>query len=170
MTCEAPSSIEFEDRKLFAARLTPHRSLTRGNFRLLFLIFSGASLFSSLLFVIMGAWPVAGFMGLDVAIFYFAFRANFNAARAYEDVHVTPFELLFAKVSASGRRAEWRFNPAWVRLEREDDEEFGTLRLALVTRGKSVEIGSFLGPGEKADFASELARALAEARRGPRFS
>jgi len=162
--------VEPENQRLFAARIKPYRSLTRRNFHLILMVFSGASLFSSLPFIFLGAWPIAGFMGVDVILFYFAFRANFNAARAYEDVQVTHFELLLAKVSARGQRAEWRFNPAWVRLEREEHEEFGTQRLALVSRGKSVEIAGFLGPGEKADFASALSRALAEARRGPRFS
>jgi uncharacterized membrane protein len=134
------------------------------------MFFLGANIFTSLPFIILGAWPVAGFMGLDVALLYMAFKANFRAARAYEDVQVTPFELLVAKVSAQGQRAEWRFNPAFVRLEREEHEEFGTLRLALVSRGRSIEVAAFLGPGEKADFASALNRALAEARRGPRFS
>lgn len=159
-----------ENRRIFAARLKPYRSLTRRNFHVIMMIFSGASLFSSLPFVLFGAWPVAGFMGLDAALFYFAFRANFNAARAYEDVLVTHFELSLAKVSARGRRMEWRFNPAFVRLEREEHEEFGTQRLALVSRGRSVEIAGFLGPGEKADFARALQQALIEARRGPRFS
>jgi uncharacterized membrane protein len=164
------NGLEPETRRLFAARLKPYRSLTRRNFHLILLVFSGASLFSSLPFILFGAWPVAGFMGLDLVLFYLAFRANFIAARAYEDVHVTHFELRFAKVSPKGRRAEWRFNPAWVRLEREEHEEFGTQRLALVSRGRSVEIAGFLGPEQKADFASALSRALAEARRGPRFS
>jgi uncharacterized membrane protein len=160
---------EDQDPALFAARLQPHRSLGRRNFRLLMMLFLGANFFTSLPFVFLGAWPVAGFVGLDVVLFYIAFKANYHAARAYEDVRVTAFELRVAKVSAKGQRAEWRFNPAFVRLEREEDEEFGTLRLALVSRGKSVEVAAFLGPGEKADFASALARALAEARRGPRF-
>jgi uncharacterized membrane protein len=159
-----------ENLRLFSVRLKPHRSLTRRNFHILMAIFSGASFFSTLPFIFLGAWPVAGFMGLDVALFYFAFRANFRAARAYEDVQVTFFELIFAKVSATGQRAEWRFNPAWVRLEREEHEEFGTQRLALVSRGEAVEIGAFLGPEDKADFATGLSRALAEARRGPRYS
>jgi len=161
---------DLQNQRLFSARLKPHRSLTRRNFHVLLMVFSGASLFPSLLFVLLGAWPVVGFMGLDVAIFYVAFLANFRAARAYEDVQVTPFELRLAKVSAKGRRAEWRFNPVWVRLEREEHEEFGTQRLALVSRGRSVEVAAFLGPDEKADFAAALSRALAEARRGPRYS
>ncbi len=158
------------DKPILSLRLKPHRSLTKGNFRLLLLIFVGASVFSSLPFILLGAWPVAGFMGLDVAALYFAFRANFRAARAYEDLLLTPFELRFAKVSAKGARAEWRFNPAWVRLDRVEHEEFGTQRLAFVSRGRSVEVGLFLGPGEKARLAVNLSSALAEARRGPRFS
>ncbi len=157
-------------RRILSVRLYPHRSLTRRNFHILMMLFSMVSFATSLPFVIMGAWPVAGFMGLDVALFYFAFRANFRAARAYEDVRVTPLELLLAKVSPTGTRAEWRFNPSWVRLHKEDHEEFGVQRLALVSRGQSVEIGHFLGPDEKARFAEGLSQALAEARRGPRFS
>lgn len=161
---------ELENSRLFAARLKPHRSLTRRNFHLLMGIFSAVGFVTALSFVLYGAWPVAGFMGIDVAIFYFAFRASFHAARAYDDVEVTFFELMLAKVGARGERAEWRFNPAFVRLEREQHKESGALRLALVSRGKAVEVAACLGPAAKAGFATDLARVLAEARRGPRFS
>ena len=156
--------------RLFDVRLVPHRSLSLGNFRLLMLVFGGAGLFTSIPFVAMGAWPVAGFMGLDVAILYLAFRVNFDAARAYEDILVTPLELLLAKVSAKGLRREFRFHPAWTRLDKEEHEEFGVQRIELRSRGRSVEIGSFLGAGAKADLASGLMRALNDAKRGPRFS
>lgn len=159
-----------QDLPLFSARLKPHRSLSRRNFRLLIAIFAFLSFFWSLPFFLLGAWPVVGFLGLVVAIFYFAFRANFKAARAYEDLQLTFFELLLTKVSAKGNRAEWRFCPSFVRLEEERHEEFGTRRLALVSRGKAVEFAAFLGPRAKADLAASLSRALNEARRGPRFS
>lgn len=157
------------DPALFSARLQPHRSLRRRNFRLMMMAFLGANVLTSLPFILFGAWPVAGFLGLDVFLFYLAFKANYRDARAYEDVRVTAFELLLAKVSPKGRRAEWRFNPAFVRLERKEDEEFGTLGLALVSRGKSVEVAAFLGPDEKAHFAVALNQALAQARRWRRF-
>jgi uncharacterized membrane protein len=158
------------DTQIFAVRLRPHRSLTAGNFRLLMLVFTCASSFVTLPFFLIGAWPIVGFMGLDVALFYLAFRASFRSARAYEDVTLTPVELQVAKVSAAGARAEWRFNPVWVRLEREEHEAYGTRSLALVSRGQRLEIARFLGPGQKAEFAEGLTRALAEARRGPQFS
>ena len=112
-------------------------SLSKKNFYILLMIFSLISFATTIPFVIAGAWPIAGFMGLDVALFYLAFRANFNAAKAYEDVRVTPLELRLAKVSAKGQRAEWRFNPSWVRLDQVSHEEYGIQRLALVSRGQS---------------------------------
>jgi uncharacterized membrane protein len=170
LSIHIPEENDPAERRIFAARLHPHRSLSRRNFHILILVFSAISFTATLPFVFIGAWPVAGFMGLDVALLYFAFRANFRAARAYEDVRVTPLELMLAKVSPKGVKAEWRFHPSWVRLHKEEHEEFGVQKLALVSRGQSVEIGNFLGPEEKARFASGLSRALAEARRGPQFS
>ena len=154
---------------LFSTRLRPHRSLSPRQFRFLLLGIAGVSFVSTLPFVVMGAWPVAGFMGLDVLAVYVAFKASFRSARAYEDVEVTFLQLTLAKVSARGARAEWRFNPSWVRLERQDHAEFGTQRLDLVARASRVEVAGFLGPDAKERFADDLGRALAEARRGHRY-
>ena len=154
---------------LFSTRLHPHRSLNRRQFRFLLLGLAGVSFVATLPFVVMGAWPVAGFMGLDVLAVYVAFTASFRSARAYEDVEVTFLQLTLAKVSARGSRAEWRFNPSWVRLERQDHVEFGTQRLDLVARANRVEVAGFLGPDAKGRFADDLGRALAEARRGYRY-
>jgi uncharacterized membrane protein len=155
---------------LFNARLEPHRSLDKRGFRFLMLACCAISTLYSLPFYLIGAWPVVGFLGLDVLLLYVAFRANFRAARAYELLRLTPLELLFARVSSRGARQEWRFNPVWVRFERVEHEEFGTQRLALVSHGKSVEVGRFLGPDQKAALARAFSAALAKARRGARFS
>jgi uncharacterized membrane protein len=156
--------------QIFAARIRPHRSLSQQNFRLLLIVFCGAAFFTSLPFLFLGAWPVVGFMGLDVLLFWWAFRVNLRDARAYEDVSVTPLELTLAKVSPSGERAEWRWNPIWVRLVREEDEDYGVTRVALVSRNSEVEVAGFLGPAARAEFAAGLSLALTEAKRGPRFS
>ncbi len=157
------------DAQIFAARLTPHRSLNPRQFHILLAAFCAIIFATGLPFVILGAWPVAGFMGLDVALVYFAFRASFRSARAYEDVRVTPLELTLAKVSARGARREWRFSPGFVRLEKDEHEEYGVQRLAFVSKGRRVEVAGFLGPDAKADLARDLTRALNEARRGPRW-
>ena len=158
------------DELIFRTRIKPHRSLDGRGFRLLLLIFAGCCTVSSIPFIVLGAWPVAGFLGLDIVLLYGAFRLNYRAARAYEDVSVTPVELNVARVSAAGRRREWRFSPGFVRLERQEIEDFGVTRLDLVSRGRKVEVAAALGPQARADFARDLSLALAQARRGPRFS
>ena len=158
------------DEPILQTRITPHRSLDARSFRLLFAIFAVCCVVSSVPFVILGAWPVAGFFGLDIALLYGAFQLSFRSARAYEDITVTPVELSVARVSAAGRRKEWRFSPGFVRLEREDFEDFGVTRLDLVSRGRRLEVAAALGPQARADFARDLSGALAQARRGPRFS
>ena len=128
---------------------------------------SGMSFASGLLFFILGAWPVTGFLGLDVALVYWAFRANYRSARAYEQIIVTPSELTLRKVSHRGKASEWSFNPMWVKLDREVDEEFGTAQLFLVSRGRKLPVGTFLPPTERESFAAALGAAIGEAKRGP---
>jgi uncharacterized membrane protein len=158
------------DAPLFEDTLRPHRSLGLKGFRILMIAACAATTALSVLFFLLGAWPIVGFLGLDVLAIYIAFRANFRAARACEHFRLTYFELTFARISAKGARREWRFAPLWVRLEREDDEDYGPQRLTLVSRGRSWQIGRHVGPERKAQFAGGLARALVEARRGPRYS
>ncbi len=152
---------------IFSAVLTPHRSLGPTGFLIFMLVLGGMSFASGIMFLIAGAWPVCGFFGLDVLLVYWAFRINYRAAHAYEQVTVTASELTVRKVSHHGRVSEWTLNPVWVRLDRDVHEEFGIERLFLVSRGRKLPIGGFLGPAEKESFAQALGAALGEARRGP---
>ena len=74
----------FSEQVLFEARLSPHRSLSFTGFTILMLVLAGISLAIGITFLMMGAWPVFGFFGLDVALVWLAFRANYREARAYD--------------------------------------------------------------------------------------
>ena len=152
---------------IFSAVITPHRSLGSTGFLILMLAIGAVSFASGVMFLLLGAWPVFGFLGLDVLLIYVAFRVNFRAARAYEEVTVTSSELTVRKVSHRGAVREWTLNPLWVQLDRIVHEEFGIERLFLVSRGRRLSIASFLGPDEKASFAQALSAAIGEAKRGP---
>ena len=162
-----PDNESQQDATIFSAVITPHRSLGRVGFLVLMLAIGGISFIAGMIFLIAGAWPVFGFFGLDVLLVYWAFRANYRAASAYEQVTVTSSELTVRQVSHRGKVSEWMFNPLWVRLDREAHEEFGLQRLFLVSRGRRLAIAGFLGPTEKESFAHALSTALGEARRGP---
>src|SRR5215813_4240981 len=155
------------ERVLFSAVVTPHRSLSPAGFLIVMAALGSVSFMAGMAFLLLGAWPVFGFFGLDVLLVYWAFRANYRAAAAFEEVAVTACELRLRKVSHRGKKSEWSFNPLWVRLERQGHEEFGLERLFLVSRGQRLPIASLLGPKEKESFAAALGAAIAEARRGP---
>jgi uncharacterized membrane protein len=166
MTASNDFDRDGDQPKLFSARLTPHRSLNRTGFLVLMSIVSAASFAAGIAFLLMGAWPVFGFFGLDVLVIYWAFRINFRRAAAVEEISMTPSELRVRRVSHRGHVVEWVLNPLWVRLDQKSHAEFGIERLYLVSKGRRVSIGSFLGPDEKASFAKALLAALQAAKRG----
>jgi uncharacterized membrane protein len=166
MTASNDFDPTLDQPKLFSARLTPHRSLNRTGFLVLMAFLSAVSFAAGVAFLLMGAWPVFGFFGLDVLVIYWAFRVNFRRAAAIEEISVTPSELRVRRISHRGHVVEWVLNPLWVRLDQKTHAEFGIERLYLVSKGRRVSIGSFLGPDEKASFAKALLAALLTAKRG----
>jgi len=156
--------------ELFSALLTPHRSLNRAGFLAVMAFVCVVSFAAGLAFLLMGAWPVLGFFGLDALAIYWAFRINFRRAKASEEILVTPSELRLRRVSHRGHVMEFVLNPLWVQLDRKTHAEFGIENLYLVSKGRRIAIASFLSPDEKASFANALVAALHAARRGPTYN
>lgn len=155
-----------DDAPFFSAMLTPYRSLGPNGFLLLMLFVGAVSFISGLAFLLMGAWPVFGFFGLDALLIWLAFRLNYASAQAYEEVIVSRTEIIIRKVGPGKRRQEYRFNPFWVRLSITKLEDEGVTKLSLTSRGKNVDLGNFLNPEDRTSFAGAMANALATAKAG----
>ncbi|MCF8469803.1 MAG: DUF2244 domain-containing protein [Parvibaculum sp.] len=149
----------------FNALITPHRSLSMRGFTILIGVVAVANFASGIMFMLRGAWPVFGFCGLEVVLVWWAFRANYRAARAYETVQLSDDELRIRRVDAKGRTRAFSFQPLWVRLSliKEPDE---TTHLHLTSRGRALEVAATLSPHERADFARALEAALAKLKAG----
>ena len=147
----------------FSAVLTPHRSLSRKGFVVLMAAICAISFATGLLFFALGAWPVIGFMGLDVALIYLAFRLNFRALRRYETVDLTDDALTVTQVEPSGSSQVFSFNPYWVRLRLEPRIGRST-ELSLASHGQRLVLASFLTDTEREDFALALSSALSATR------
>ena len=152
---------------LLDAVLHPHRSLTPKAFMVLFAVFGVASFTTGIVFASMGAWPVLGFFGVDVLLFYVAFRVSYRNARLCEVVRVTRQQLTVKRVQPDGRQKVWSFQPAWARVELHRPEEHDC-RLAIASGHRSLTVGAFLPPEERVEFATTLRNALREARTFPR--
>lgn len=145
----------------------PHRSLSRSGFLILMGLICACSFMIGLLFFLVGAWPVVGFLGLDVLVVYIAFRLNYRAARAYEVLHLTRSRFEITKVDPRGRGRRAAFEPTWLAVDM-DDPPHRRSKLILRSHGKGLEIGGFLTPSEKLDLARAIRRAL-DAARAPVF-
>jgi uncharacterized membrane protein len=149
----------FPARPFFECVLLPHRSLPSRGFHVMMLALGLVSLAVGIGFVSVGAWPVTGFFGLDVLLLYVAFKANYRSARLRETVKLTTDALVVERVSLSGRRSRWTFQPYWLRIEIDDPPEHDS-QLTLTSHGRSLAIGSFLSPEERLEVALALRAAL----------
>jgi uncharacterized membrane protein len=152
------------DDVIFSATLVPHRSLNRRGFLTLMGGFVALWLAFGLCLWKVGGWPVVGFGGLDVLAIFIAFRLSYRSARAYEEVEVSRTAILVRKVMANGRAQEFSFNPQWVKLEVEEIEDEGVVRVALRARDRRVAVGVFLNPTDRRSFARAFGAALSAAR------
>ena len=148
---------------LFEAILEPHRSLSPRGFLVLISAVVMVSFIAGIAFVMIGAWPVFGFIGLDAVLIYVAFKVNFHSAKIHESVKLTENMLLVERTQPNGQVSSWQFQPYWLRVVIED----GDSRLILSSHGKSVIIGEFLTPSERIDLADNL-RAELDKLRAPR--
>jgi uncharacterized membrane protein len=153
-----PSSPPFFERVLL-----PHRSLALRNFRLLMGLLGLISFAAGVGFVAIGAWPVIGFFGLDVALVYLAFRLNYRTARQSETIRLADDMFTVERISVRGDRRNWRFQPFWVRviLEERPDE---SNRLLVASHGRSLVIGDFVPPATRRELAQALRDSLASWR------
>ena len=151
-------------RPLFAATLTPHRSLSRRGMRIVIAVMAIGASIPGMLFFALGAWPIVGFMGLDVALVWWALSASLREGRQFEVVTLWPDQLELRRVPPSGKEELLRFNPFFVKLVIDRDYNERTTGLHLRTRDSDTEIGSFLTADDKASFAKVFGTALKKAR------
>lgn len=148
--------------KLWQATLTPHRSLDRKGFHVLMGLVILVNLVVAGMFVALGAWPIAGFAGLDVLLVWWAFKVNFADARKLERISITEHELVLDRLSAKHPPEQRRFVRRWVRVELEEDRERELIGNLLLVSGRSrVAVGEFLAPEERKTLAQALKQALA---------
>lgn len=147
----------------YRAVLTPHRSLSPGGFLILMGALGAVSFATGLAFAWIGAWPVLGFFGLDVAIVYVAFRLNYRSGRLQETVEVLPETLTIRRMHPCGKTETYAFQSYWARVHLATGAD-GRSSLRVASHGRETAFGAFLTDGERAELADELRTALNAAR------
>ncbi|WP_331372820.1 DUF2244 domain-containing protein [Sinorhizobium chiapasense] len=162
---EGNAETSINDQPIFAAELTPYRSLGLKGFKVLLMIAGAMSLVHVFVFLVIGAWPIVFFFGLDFVLLFGAFWLNYRSARAREEVSISRTDVSVKKFTPSGRMIEHRFNPFWARFSIRRHQEIGIVSMWIIGGGRQTDIGSFLNRDDRETFALAFARALATARR-----
>ena len=154
--------------KPFRVVLTPYRSLSRTGFIVLMSAIGFVGFATGMAFLMIGAWPVLGFFGLDVALIWLAFKLNYRSGRQLETIEIADGLMTLTHVDPYGRARSTALPATWadVRLRRSAD---GRTTIALASHGREHMFGGFLTDDERRDVADVLRVALLAARGGPRI-
>lgn len=143
----------------FCLELRPNRS---GSLRGIHMII-GFLLFvfipTGVIFSIIGAWPVFGFMGAELLLLYVALRINQRATKARERLVLTENLFTVERTDPRGHQQSWQFQPQWLRVDFKKTSDF-VAHLSLSSKGERLNLGLFLSPEEKSDVAQHLRSAL----------
>ena len=149
------------DQPVFAAELTPHRSLGRRGFHVVLMLSGAICLVYGGFFLVTGAYPIGFFFGLDFVLLYGAFWLSYRSGRAREEVTVSRTDVSVRKFAPSGRMVEHHFNPFWARFLVRRHQEIGILSMQIFGEGRRTDVGSFLNPDDRESFAKAFKGALA---------
>ena len=148
-----------DDDVVLSTVLRPAPPLNPEILKLILIVVAGLNLAFATFFLLRGAWPIAPFMGLDVALLAWAFWSSKKAAEREEHVTLTRSLLSVIRKPSPRDQPDLSLNPYWVRVDMEDRPGRST-QLTLWSHGKGFRVGSFLPPAERAVFASRLKSAL----------
>lgn len=146
------------------AVLEPPRSLSPKGFNRVMLGFGALGFFVGAIFLLTGAYPVVGFMGLEFLALWLVFKASFRAQAARTYVQVTADAVTLRKIDGRGRERRATLSSHFVRVEL-DRAVRGPSALRLAASDKIYSLGEFLTPHERESFARRLDAALSDARR-----
>jgi uncharacterized membrane protein len=157
-------STKTQARPLFAATLTPHRSLSPRGKRIVVALVAIGALVPGFVFYLAGAWPVIGFMGLDVLAIWLALTISMRTGKTQEVLSLWPGMLELRKVDAKGAEQVLSFSPTTVRFVIDRDFNERVTGLWLKERERQVPLGSFLSADEKLSLSKAFGTALRKAR------
>ena len=144
----------------FSVTLYPHRSLSGFGLKIVLGAVIASNAIVAVFFWALHAWPVFGFLGLDVVLVIVAFTLNNRAANRSEQIIFEGEEVTVIRSGHAGARMR-SFNRRWLRIELEYDQDRELIgRLFLKSHGKKYEVASFLGAEERQELARRLQGAL----------
>ena len=152
-----------ENGEAIVITLWPYRSLSLRGFRILIVVLASVMSFIGLGFYLLGAWPVVGFLGLEIFVVWYAFKWNYRSGQLVETVAITPQQVDITRTDWRGRSKTICLDGVWIKAEL-DTKEKRRCRLYLRQHANKLEIGAFMPSAEKPYLAAALNEAFTRLR------
>lgn len=147
------------------AQIAPSRSLSPRGARIILGFAIVANLWIGLFMVLIHAWLVPPFLGIDVLLVWLALRASRRSALNIERVQVTA-EAITVSQQKPGKafKQVWTSQTAFTQVQVEADGE-PEVRVSLAFRARRRVLAAAMSPPEREAFARALQDAIWAARR-----
>ena len=143
----------------FSKELRPRRSSSPQTAVWLVIVSIVLVVLIGLIFVYIGAWPVFGFLGLELLILTALVCYHYQQSFIVEHIVITENNLSVVRTAPSGQKYTWTFKRHWLQVNLKDNNSKSS-HLELRSHGRAIFIGSFLTPGERINLATWLRDAL----------
>ena len=137
----------------------PYRSLSKKGFKQLMFVVSFIFFSVGVFFWYIGAWPVFGFLGLDVFLLYYAFKINYKSGEIFETIKIIREKLSITRSFPSGKKQIWNLETYWTKVEILNPAR-NQHNLIVKSKDKVVLIGSFLNLNDKKKLLNQIESAL----------
>ncbi len=146
----------------FEATSRPRHALGPIGTRVVLALLAVGFTLPGVMFIVMGAWPVLGFVGVEFMLVMALFAAHRrHSRRAFERVTLRHGQLLLERIDHRGARQSAVLDAYWARVRLDDGLQ---PRLTVTLRDAEYEIGLHLGADERRDLAQRLNAALTRHR------
>lgn len=157
------------EEPVFSATLVARRSLDGRGLTTVALVLIAAGGAVGGLFLAMGAWPVVGFVGLEVGLAIALLVGHHAWARVVEEVALEGQVLRVRRRKGLAAEEAWEFPPGWLRVTVKPPGPRGAGGVVLSSHGRQLVVGSGLTEDEREQFVAALREAL-RLWRSPDFS
>jgi uncharacterized membrane protein len=156
---DLPSGIRYMD-----ASIRPNKALSERGLTVVMLALMSISFVAGVSFLLIGAWPVVGFFGLDIILVWWALRHTARRLdKQHETVTILSEMIHVSRTDARGAVRHWTVSPAFARVSVEEKEDFPP-EVSLICGGQGLSLGAALAPSERRDLARAMEQAIWKAR------
>ena len=155
---------------LYEAVLYPNRSLSPFGTMMFIIVLACTASTVALYFSSRGAWPVGVFALAEITLICLCFVIVQARGKSFERVHLTQAHLtvedhVYSFFKRRHTTKSWTMQPYWTKVDLVELPG-ETNQLLLRSREQVLQIGDYMNPDERAQFAAKLSQKLAEHKKG----